>query len=596
MTNFFEPINISATHIYHSALELSPLSSTVRRLYYPSRHTLFPRVVTGTQNSWDQSVILSGKAGYIRDYSWSPCGQFVATLKDGTVQIQDVLSSELLSTLSQRGVYLQGIPTYSPDGHSLVCKSINGLMVWDIQTGGVAKKIKYTTNHTSSPSQLALVGGKICGICYVWPVSTNYAVCVYDVTSGTTWISNMFQSSQEPYLWAHDNKSFQIMTLEWNGQTHTINISEVGSVLTKIKSFHVEKWERYDRIMSFSPTTYRISILVSRSHQVHVLNLQNLDCLLKVEGLYSSQCHSFSADGSLFAISLDSCIHLWKYTSSGYNKWRELTIGYISSSEPVKFSPTSLSILTSVGGNLQVWHLDSLPITAHPNNPPPLAVYSCCGIYMATVQKGDSTITITNLLSQMPLWFIDTGTEIEALALTGNVLSVLGHGTIIAWRLTEEGDVYSAPSSRRANHGDAIWAIPVSSHPYCSDKGQIVVIHGSGSLGQGHHHAYHIETGEVLEGAQVPRCHSAGDYASWSSKTSQHYLHYFRLTMKCALPDGEWPVSQAMIQEGWIKDPEGNHRIWIPNKWRTHLGEAGWFYKTTTIQLHPYSDVVTIVF
>jgi hypothetical protein len=44
VTKFFEPINVSATHIYHSALELSPLSSIVRRLYYHQRHTPFPRV------------------------------------------------------------------------------------------------------------------------------------------------------------------------------------------------------------------------------------------------------------------------------------------------------------------------------------------------------------------------------------------------------------------------------------------------------------------------------------------------------------------------------------------------------------------------
>jgi hypothetical protein len=48
VTKFFEPINVSAAHIYHSALELSPLSSIVRRLYYHQRHTPFPRVLVGT--------------------------------------------------------------------------------------------------------------------------------------------------------------------------------------------------------------------------------------------------------------------------------------------------------------------------------------------------------------------------------------------------------------------------------------------------------------------------------------------------------------------------------------------------------------------
>ena len=34
VTKFFEPISVSAAYIYHSALELSPLSSIIRRLYY----------------------------------------------------------------------------------------------------------------------------------------------------------------------------------------------------------------------------------------------------------------------------------------------------------------------------------------------------------------------------------------------------------------------------------------------------------------------------------------------------------------------------------------------------------------------------------
>lgn len=42
---FFELICVSATHIYHSALELSPLSSVVRKLYYRRRSIPFPRVV-----------------------------------------------------------------------------------------------------------------------------------------------------------------------------------------------------------------------------------------------------------------------------------------------------------------------------------------------------------------------------------------------------------------------------------------------------------------------------------------------------------------------------------------------------------------------
>jgi hypothetical protein len=106
VTEFFEPINTSATHIYHSALELSPLSSIVRRLYYHQWHTPSPRVVVGSWDSWDQGIAIEGtcgKGGY-QSYTWSPCGRFVAT-HAGTsgeiVEIRDGLTLELLSTLTK---------------------------------------------------------------------------------------------------------------------------------------------------------------------------------------------------------------------------------------------------------------------------------------------------------------------------------------------------------------------------------------------------------------------------------------------------------------------------------------------------------------
>ena len=63
---------------------------------------------------------------------------------------------------------------------------------------------------------------------------------------------------------------------------------------------------------------------------------------------------------------------------------------------------------------------------------------------MARSHHGGTTIAITNLLSQSPPQFIDTGVEpIDGLALTGNVLLVIAEDfqDITAWKLTEEGVV-----------------------------------------------------------------------------------------------------------------------------------------------------------
>ena len=153
MKTFFEPINSSAPHIYHSALELSPLSSIVRKLYYHQR-TPFPKVATGIPDSWEPSTIISSP-----DYShessvtWSPCSQFVATTTKVTVEIRDALTFGLSTTLqpTEPTSQLTGGLAYSPDGRSVAWFSDTTIIIWDIQTGGVVKEIQRDPGPTGSP-------------------------------------------------------------------------------------------------------------------------------------------------------------------------------------------------------------------------------------------------------------------------------------------------------------------------------------------------------------------------------------------------------------------------------------------------------------
>ena len=145
MTKFFELITVSATHVYHSALELCPMLSIVRQLYYHRCRpiTPLPRVVTGPSDSWDQSVSASNKDHEYKFCIWSPCGQFVAAQTVKTVDIRSQLTFELLTTLQPTETVdqLNGPLTYSPDGRSIACGSDTSIVIWDIQTGGVAKEI-----------------------------------------------------------------------------------------------------------------------------------------------------------------------------------------------------------------------------------------------------------------------------------------------------------------------------------------------------------------------------------------------------------------------------------------------------------------------
>ena len=605
VTKFFEPINISAVHIYHSALELSPLSSIVRRLYYHRRRTPFPRVVAGTPDAWEEAICFHAKHHYY-GYTWSPCGRFIAAQAQGTVDIRDPLSSELLSTFTRSNPSCAGQLAYSPDGYSLASLSSTSLTIWDIQTGGVAREIECRVANYISLTW-SLDGATICTITCPYSVDFmprllgndvyNYTVNVHDAASGTTLSSGPLQSRAKPHLWAH-NASFRVITMEQGDQAFTINIFEVGSTLTEVKSFQIEPWGEPGVIWSFSPTTYRISIPSLGPDGLRILDIRKSECLLEVlrdDRNVVFHSHSFSSDGSLFTASLLIGIQIWKYTSGRYTPWREFPsvsvaiFGYCSP----QFSPASSSILHNHDDLLQLWRLDSPPAVAHPDGGMSLAVISHCSTYIATGCTANSTVTITNLISSTPPQFIDTEMYVQALTLTGNVLLVWGDHELVAWRLTEKGIVDGVSADRRADRGNSIWTVPTSSPTFLVEDQTVAIKDGESNI----IHVYHTGTGEVLAPAQVSPHPYAREYTPWSMHPCQHYPYYRSLDLPSFPSKDEWPITRAALEDGWVRDLEGKRRLWIPAEWRVidSRYDPGWL-RNTTLLLYPRGVPVIVVF
>ena len=67
------------------------------------------------------------------------------------MEIRDQLTLELISILqpAETILYLTGPLAYAPDGRSIACASDTAIIIWDIQTGGVAKEIKHSTKSIS---------------------------------------------------------------------------------------------------------------------------------------------------------------------------------------------------------------------------------------------------------------------------------------------------------------------------------------------------------------------------------------------------------------------------------------------------------------
>ena len=531
VTKLFEPISVSATHIYHSALELCPVSSIVRKLYYDRCHglTRFPRVVIGTPHLWDTAISISCKHGY-GFCTWSPCGQFIAAQTGQTVEIRNHLNFELLIILKSTEHIPPTSPiAYSPDGRSIACGFSGGIVVWDIQTGGVSKEIRRGEDTLASLAW-SLDGNMVAVTLCNWSSVTD--VETYNVFSGVQLFAKRFHSYDEEryiYLWAHE-KSFRFIEAVpakvcLNNRSFAYTISEIGPTLIEIESSSLMvalPYSSYISEITFSPSTYHIAIWggnisVHDIHSSHPL-FQNL----------RSGCSSFqfSADGSHCACFRKNGLHVFRCTSGHYTLLSKYLLKH-QHKTCLQFSPTSSSILSQHNGILQVRRLIDLPIASEIRDQ--YTVVSRSGRSIATAHRpvdgSKATISIIDLHSRASPQFIDTCFYVTKLAITGNVLVAMGHGRAAGWLLTEEGKLDGVFDNRRAGDSDSKWALASrTDHLWNVEvEGKVGVIRKYDLRGKCYKSLfYHIETGDVFNPAPELRHSSPKPSPEISTEGGSH--------------------------------------------------------------------------
>ena len=606
VTTFFEVINVSAPHIYHSALELSPLSSIVWKLYHHQRPHPSPRIVVGIKDSWGTTATASTKHPFYLSSTWSPCGQLIAVVAAEIVEIWDALTLKLFSTLHSTDTMTKFRPglAYSPDGYSLAGCSNAGIVIWDVQTGGEVTRIgcEIAVNGLNLVWSL---DGKTIGTISP-PGKETITVTAYDVTSGTKTSSSVLQSGLGYKLcfWAHD-KSFQLATAAQDHKGWTINIFEVGSTLSRIESFPLYS---NSAVEEFSPTTYRALVLTTGDNSspgILILDIRNSEVLLKATGSY--QHFSFSSDAGIFAASTRSDLHIWGYSSGKYTLQRE----FKQTPGSLQFSPTSSSILSRAGALLRVLSLDQSQTALAVESS--TSVHKQCydafsphGTFVATAYPGGNTITITNLNSQNPFpsQFIETELEISAIVLTGNVLLAASSEKIVAWLLTEEGVVDGIVGNTRADCNDSLWEItpkaPAAARNLrgaelgfsVKDETANIYMHGFVI------HSYHTGTGEILGQDEIPQHRGITRYQFHRQPGKDDSNRYQRDVCKRQRPplQCEWKISETDLERGWVRDPEGKCRLWLHPRWRTSGNQVDWLHNATTLRLRNTSELVIVKF
>lgn len=196
------------------------------------------------------------------------------------------------------------------------------------------------------------------------------------------------------------------------------------------------------------------------------------------------------------------------------------------------------------------------------------------------------------------------------MVLTGKVLLVKGPDTVVAWLLTEEGVVDGIFGNTRADRNDSLWDISLRAHAArwarllgrgggddnghleFSVEDEIAAIKLNGYVIR----VYHTETGEILESAGAPRRLRSTWYRFHNRQQDECDLYHRSLCKQHRLPERDWPVSEATLQEGWVKDREGKHRLWLHARWRSAGNDVDWLYNTTTLRLGNSSELVIVKF
>ena len=230
---------MSAPHIYHSALPLSPKLSIVHRLYKQYAHP-FVRIVQGLPAVWEPVAATLHCKSYCPKTRWSPCNKFVALAKPeaAAIEILDAVTLQQLNTLKLPEFGSQMF-TFSPDGQFLTAFS-KDLISWDLQTGGPIGTIPLESDpgfgHPYSSTYS--VDGKVVAVAYEQnseetSTVTNFIV-TYDLLSKMCTNSYHISGKITYPIWTH-NECFQFATIR-PGSITIWEVAFTGGHLSEVES------------------------------------------------------------------------------------------------------------------------------------------------------------------------------------------------------------------------------------------------------------------------------------------------------------------------------------------------------------------------
>ena len=642
LLTFIEVVSTSASHIYISALPLSPHNSILHNLYQQHARPLV-KVVQGLPSSWHPAAT-AYHTGFTSTAAWSPCNKFIAVAKSGKVETfegQEIIKRvEILDavTLKQHSALEQPMDSpsvrlnFSPDSRFLTQLGAYGnLATWDLQTGSLVntEPSKWRA-HSTILSSTYSPDGRMFAFAREDPNFSLVLIVIYDPTRMRTNHHSIWEGRFIPPIWTHGER-LRFATLE----SRTITVWEVAFIGTD-KPTRVGSLPAPDRsfgaseTLLFLPTPPRLAfsfqgaVLVwDARDSTFLLNL-GVTTRTKVEHM------SFSSDGRFFAwTTRGEGIHVWKESPAGYTPHQEF--GCAAFGTKSLFSPNDGSIVAfNFSSTAYLFPMEgpSLPyITSQTVDPSNFILgFFRDEEFAAVARLMSRVVTVFDLRSGDPLVNLEVGMGVFCLGAAENTLVVVSdEGKVITWTIPPRG---STPDTwKNVTDNGGITTLNHSNHP--RSRYRLDPFHDSVSISPDLNQVaimgppeppfmglaiYDIPSGKCL--ASVPSHGLA--LALWFTPERQLlYLDACRLSVEgwaitgdgksspvglesLSGPPGrspwESPRGYKVMDDGWMLSSSGKRILWLPHYWRSGKWNRIWCGRFLGLLQHALPNVVVLEF
>ena len=608
VTGFFEIINKSAPHIYHSALPLSPRKSKVWVLY--ERHAIpLVRIAHGLPDSWDPSIAATKFSSPIETAVWSPCSKFIAIAWGkfkATIEILDAVTlwrnTSLCLPSSEMGSTLWLV--FSPNARLLTWFGENPgqFISWDRQTGSRVSEI--SPDRRGNPLSVTYSS---CGTMFgaLFRNDNTFTVSTYEVLPGTHIYSYSVEGHALDGIWT-DGEYLRFATTESKSIiTWGIGFTKTDAQ-TKVGSLPVPDGHHRPGNFLLHPTRSRLAFLAGG--RVKVWGARDSTFLLDSADVKSPRRTSLSIGGCFFACGTSGpefCI--WKESPTGYTLHRKL-MSNTGTSRPL-LSPCGESIIAFGGSVIQLWRTTdptispstTLTRTSQRSGKHFTLGFSPDGVLAAVTRMGDETVTVLDLKSGIPRLIISTSMKVHGLGVGESSVIVVGEEKIVTWNLPEGNQ---APDPR-ANIDDSVRTITfdhprfptLAQRPTISvspDLNRIAILEGCAEP-DSCLYIYDVPAGQRLASASMgsdPSPWFADDEPQVWCVTDRGEAELWKvvgdggsdgelehLESATRPPDGfPWQPSRgySVKEDRWILNPDEKRLLWLPPHWRSDGWNRMW--------------------